>query len=103
MIGTGYTKEVELRFVADRFEATEVLARFIDVGTSGHASTRKARFLPGGTLVVRNADIGDNDETAIFDGIECAVFSPAPPAGSSTTRLATTRDGHSDLNALPAC
>ena len=43
VIGTGDTKEVELRYVADCLSAIGVSTRLVDVGTSGHTSAADVR------------------------------------------------------------
>lgn len=64
VVGTGDTKERELRYIAAMVEAAGVSTRVVDVGTSGHTSTADvtprevAAHHPDGPAAVESADRG---------------------------------------------
>ncbi|MBT8402844.1 MAG: Tm-1-like ATP-binding domain-containing protein [Gemmatimonadetes bacterium] len=65
VVGTGDTKEEELRYLVDRLGAAGVPSCFVDVGTSGHRSGADIRpgdvaaYHPDGASAVRSSDRGE--------------------------------------------
>ena len=65
VVGTGDTKHAELEYIADVIRAAGTEAIFVDVGTTGHASTADvtpddvAAHHPDGADAVRSADRGE--------------------------------------------